>query len=164
MVSFCHPIPTIRGRSTALRTLSVSPLPKSSHITLSPRRSSHITRLWGAQWLYMTRHCWSRAFLVLEKLLQGSPRPTALRLLNEDFAHPIPTEAVVRSLTWQKFTAVQGHLSRAYLVFSIRSLQYNHSSNTRMRTLAPFPASKAFRICSMVLWSIFAHLFILYFP
>ena len=51
------------------------------------------------------------------------------------------------------------HLSRAYLVFSIGSLQYNHSSNIRMRTVARFPASKAFRICSMVLWSIFVRLF-----
>ena len=153
-VSFCHPIPTIRGRSSVLRTLGVSLLPQG--ITHHPPLGDSVT-LRDTPLLKQSLPGPGKATAGLISPLP--PLPTAPRLLTEDCAHPIPTEAAVRSLTWQNFTAVQGHLSRAYLVFLIRSLQYNHSSHIRMRTATPFPVSKAFRICSMVLWSIFAHLF-----
>ena len=153
-VSFCHPIPTIRGRSSALRTLGVSLLPQG--ITHHPPLGDSVT-LHDTPLLKQSLPGPGKATAGLTSPLP--PLPTAPRLLTEDCAHPIPTEAAVRSLIWQNFTVVQGHLSRAYLVFSIRSLQYNHSSHIRMRTVTPFPVSKAFRICSMVLWSIFAHLF-----
>lgn len=97
---------------------------------------------------------WSRALLVWKKpctfIATGlafplPPLPTALRLLIEDFAHPIPTGAVERHLACQKFSAECGHPSGAYLVFLnqesliIPLLQYEtENSDPFPRTLTHF--------------------------